>query len=155
MDAGATTVTAFDSVTAYLSSDHKRLEGVLEEACLRVADARWAAAAECLALYQRSLDRHIQLEEEIVYPLFEARSGIVDGPTAVMRDEHRCLRRAVVMMAAAITVEDAGAHAEARSFLESVRPAHEAKEERILYPMLDRLLAPHDRATITARLQRE
>ena len=49
----------------------------------------------------------------------------------------------------------AGAHAEGRSFLESVRPAHEAKEERILYPMLDRLLAPPDRATIAARPQRE
>jgi iron-sulfur cluster repair protein YtfE (RIC family) len=145
----------FDSVTAYLSWDHRRLEAGLEEADLRVAGARWPEAAAGHAAYQRNLDRHIQLEEEIVFPVFEARSGIVDGPTAVMRDEHRCLRRAVSMMGAAIAVEDAAAYAEARSFLDSVLPGHEAKEERILYPMVDRLLAPPDRATITARLQRE
>jgi hemerythrin-like domain-containing protein len=142
-------------VTAYLSWDHQRLEALLEETRLRIDDSRWAGGAESLALYQRHLERHIRLEEEIVFPLFEARSGIVDGPTAVMRDEHRCLRRAACMMAAAVADEDAAAYGQARSFLDSVRPGHEAKEERILYPMLDRLLTPHDRATITARLQRE
>ena len=58
------------------------------------------------AQLERALERHIRLEEEIVFPLFEARSGIVDGPTAVMRDEHRCLRRALALMRAGIEARD-------------------------------------------------
>jgi len=155
MDTRAAPQTTLDSVTAYLSLDHQRLDALLHEAELRVADARWADAAESHALLARGLERHIRLDEEIVFPLFEARSGIVDGPTAVMRDEHRCMRRALSMMRAGIDAEDADGFAEGLSFLNSVRSDHDAKEERILYPMTDRLLAPRDRARVAARLQRE
>jgi len=155
MDTTAVPKATLDSVTAYLSLDHQRLDALLHEAELRVADARWADAAESHALLARGLERHIRLDEEIVFPLFEARSGIVDGPTAVMRDEHRCMRRALSMMRAGIDAEDADGFAEGLSFLNSVRSDHDAKEERILYPMTDRLLAPRDRARVAARLQRE
>ena len=40
-------------------------------------------------------------------------------------------------------------------FLESVLPDHNAKEEHILYPTLDRLLRPAERAMLVERLQRE
>ena len=155
MDTRAASPPTFDSVTAYLSLDHQRLDVLLREAELRVTDARWPDAAESHSLFERGMERHIRLEEEIVFPLFEARSGIVDGPTAVMREEHRCMRRALSMMRAGIEARDAAAYAEALLFLNSVRPAHDAKEERILYPMTDRLLAPPDRARVAARLQRE
>jgi iron-sulfur cluster repair protein YtfE (RIC family) len=103
----------------------------------------------------QGLERHLRLDEEIVFPLFEARSGIVDGPTAVMREEHRCLRRALAMMRAGIEARDAGAYADALALLDAVRPVHDAKEERILYPMIDMLLTTEDRARVAARLRRE
>jgi hemerythrin-like domain-containing protein len=155
MDTAAAPEAAFDSVTAYLSFDHERLEALLQEAQIRVADGRWPDAAETQTLFERGWERHIRLEEEIVFPLFEARSGIVDGPTAIMRDEHRCMRRALALMRAGIEAEDPAGFAEALAFLNSVRPDHDAKEERILYPMTDRLLAPRVRANVAARLQRE
>lgn len=155
MPSAAAREARFDSVTGYLSWDHERLDALLVEEQLRVADVRWPEAAESHALFARGLERHIRVEEEIVFPLFEARSGIVDGPTAVMHDEHRCMLQALSMMRAAIDREDAGAHAEGLAFLNSVRPGHDAKEESILFPMTDRLLEPRDRATVAARLQRE
>jgi iron-sulfur cluster repair protein YtfE (RIC family) len=145
----------FDSVAAYLSLDHRRLDALVREGQVHVSDARWPQALTSQAQLERALERHVRLEEEIVFPLFEARSGIVDGPTAVMRDEHRCLRRALAMMRAGIEARDGAAHADALLFLNSIRPAHDAKEERILYPLIDRLLAPADRARVAARLQRE
>ncbi len=155
MDIGAAPEATFDNVTAYLSWDHARLDALLHEAGVRVADGRWPDAVESHTLFERGMQRHIRLEEEIVFPLFEARSGIVDGPTAVMRDEHRCMRRALSLMRAGIDAEDADGYAEALSFLNSVRPDHDAREESILYPMTDRLLAPRDRARVAARLERE
>jgi iron-sulfur cluster repair protein YtfE (RIC family) len=155
MATGADALAQFDSVAAYLSLDHRRLDALVREGQARVSDARWRHAATCQAELERGLDRHVRLEEEIVFPLFEARSGIVDGPTAVMREEHRCLRRALSMMRAGIEARDTAAYAAGLEFLNSVRTAHDAKEERILYPMIDRLLAPPDRARVAARLQRE
>jgi iron-sulfur cluster repair protein YtfE (RIC family) len=155
MDTGVGTKPTFDNVTGYLSWELDRLDGLLQEAELRVADERWPDAAETHALFERGMQRRIRLEEEIVFPLFEARSGLVDGPTAVMRDEHRSIRQAIAMMRTGIESEDAGLYAEALRFLQSVRRGHDAKEERILYPMTDRLLAPRDRACVAARLQRE
>ena len=155
MATGGEALARFDSVTACLSLDHRRLDELVREGEARVGGARWPQAASSQAELERRLERHIRLEEEIVFPLFEARSGIVDGPTAVMRDEHRCLRRALSMMRAAIEGRDAAAYGGGLAFLNSVRPAHDAKEERILYPMIDRLLAPGDRARVAARLQRE
>ena len=155
MATGAEARATFDSVAAYLSLDHRRLDALVREGQVHVSEARWPQALASQARLERALERHVRLEEEIVFPLFEARSGIVDGPTAVMREEHRCLRRALSMMRAAVEAEDARAWADALSFLDSVRPAHDAKEERILYPMTDRLLAPCDRARVAARLQRE
>jgi iron-sulfur cluster repair protein YtfE (RIC family) len=145
----------FDSVTGCLSWEHARLDGLLKEAEASVAAARWPEAAHSHGLFEHGLLRHLRVEEDIVFPLFEARTGIVDGPTAVMRDEHRCIRRAVAMMRAGIEGEDAGAYADGLSFLNSVRLAHDAKEERILFPMTDRLLAPSDRARVAVRLRRE
>ena len=155
MATGAEPQATFDSVTAYLSLDHRRLDALLRDAQARVAGAHWPEAARTQAQFERGMERHIRLEEEIVFPLFEARSGIVDGPTAVMRDEHRCMRRALSLMRAAIEARDRAACDEALAFLEAVRPAHYAKEERILYPMTDRLLTPHESARVAARLQRE
>jgi iron-sulfur cluster repair protein YtfE (RIC family) len=155
MATGGEAQVIFDSVTATLSLDHRRLDALLREEWSRVAGELWPDAARTHAQLERGLDRHIRLEEEIVFPLFEARSGIVDGPTAVMREEHRCLRRALTMMGAGIEACDVAAYADAVEFLNSVRPAHDAKEERILYPMIDRLLAPCDRVRVAARLQRE
>jgi hypothetical protein len=44
---------------------------------------------------------------------------------------------------------------EGLSFLNSVLPEHDAKEQHILYPTTDRLLSAAERTAVTARLLRE
>src|SRR5262245_53455092 len=112
MDTEAGRAPRYDSLTAYLSGEHARLDGLLREAGLRGAAGRWADAGESHTLLERGMQRHLRLEEEIVFPLFEARSGLVDGPTAAMRDEHRCMRQALSLMRAGIESEDARAYAD-------------------------------------------
>jgi hemerythrin-like domain-containing protein len=144
----------FDSVTGYLTWDHDRLEAVLDATRRLMQEGRWADARETYDDFDQGLARHIRIEEDVLFPLFEARTGIVDGPTAVMREEHRAIRSAVTLMRQALEAEDAGAFQEGRVFLESVMPAHNAKEEHVLYPTTDRMLEPSERARLVARLQR-
>ncbi len=80
---------------------------------------------------------------------------MVNGPTEVMRDEHRQVRTALGIMRRGLLRTDAGGYGEGLRFFDSVLPDHNAKEEHILYPTLDRLLRPAERAALVARLQRE
>jgi hemerythrin-like domain-containing protein len=143
--------TTFTTITAYLSWDHHRLDVALEAAAARVEAGDMPGARRAFAEYDRGLARHIRLEEELLFPLFEAKSGMV-GPTAVMRDEHRSIRTALAMMRSGLEGDDARAFQGGRRFLETVLPEHDAKEEHILYPTTDRLLSEAERARLTASL---
>lgn len=155
MSAAPQTTTSFDCVSGYLAWDHDRLDALLDEAAEQVEEGRWADAREPYGVFERGLDRHMRLEEEIVFPLFEARSGIVDGPTAVLREEHRAIRGALALMRGGILDSDAQAFRDGIAFFHTVMPEHDAKEEHFLYPMTDRMLTDRERATLVARLRRE
>lgn len=148
-------ITAFDSVTAYLSWDHDRLDAILESVRESVEQGEWFEARREYGEFDRGLDRHIRLEEGILFPAFEARSGRVDGPTAVMREEHRAIRAALDVMREAITRGDARYFRDGVASLLTVLPGHNAKEEHVLYPATDRALSAPERAALADRLQQE
>jgi len=150
----AASATTFDTVTAYLSWDHDRLDAILKSARARVEAGEWAHAQAEYGDFDRGLHRHIRLEEEILFPLFEQRTGS-EGPTSVMRAEHKVIRAALGVMGDAVGRRDAGAFREGVATLFSVLPDHNEKEEQVLYPTTDRVLPEGERAALAARLQRE
>jgi len=155
MDAQGAVGSGFDSVTAYLGWEHGRLNEELRSVSSAVERGRFADAAAVYEELELGLLRHMRIEEELLFPVFEARSGMVNGPTEVMRDEHRQVRTALGLMRRGLQRTDAGAYGDGLRFFDSVLPDHNAKEEHILYPTLDRLLRPAERAALVARLQRE
>ena len=81
-----------------------------------------------------------------------------DSVTAYLGWEHGRLNEALRSVSSAVErgrFADAAAYGEGLRFFDSVLPDHNAKEEHILYPTLDRLLRPAERAALVARLQRE
>jgi len=155
MDVSAGVGMDFESVTSYLAWEHDRLDEVLRSVSAAVKNGRFDEATSGYARFESGLRRHLRLEEELIFPVFEARSGMVSGPTDVMRDEHRHVRQALDLMWHGLQGSDAGAYEDGLRFFESVLPDHNAKEEHILYPTLDSLLRPTERAALVSRLQRE
>ncbi len=152
---GTDALTEFDTISGYLSWDHDRLDGILAEVCDLVERGSLAAARDRYGAFEEGLGRHIRIEEELLFPLFEARMGMRLGPTEVMREEHREIQQALVLMRDGLAVGDATGFREGLKFLRAVLPSHNDTEEHVLYPMTDRLLSDTERATFTARLQRE
>lgn len=142
----------FEDVTTYLSWDHDRLDAILADVCLRVDAGKLQEAEASYREFLTGLTRHIRLEEELVFPLFEARTGVTGGPTAVMRAEHREIERALEMMKDGLAQKSADAFREGLRFLRSVLPDHNAKEEHVLYPTTDRVLSGDERSTFVERL---
>ena len=155
MDATAVVTSGFESVTGYLGRHHDHLDEVLRLVSAAVEKGGFTVAAVRYEEFEHEMLRHLRIEEELLFPVFEARSGMMSGPTDSIRGEHAQMRKALGLMRSGLQVKDPGAYGAGLRFLQSVLPDHNAKEEHILYPTLDSLLRPAERAALVARLQRE
>jgi hemerythrin-like domain-containing protein len=129
------------TVTALLQDDHERLDALVDDLRTSVAKAAFAEAREGFVAFASGLRRHIDVEEQVLFPAFEAATGMRShGPTAVMRAEHADIRRLLDRTAAALEKADATALGEATDALTALLAEHDQKEEHVLYPMTDRVL---------------
>lgn len=143
----------FQSVTSYLMFDHDRLDAVLYEVFALVAESSFEAATGRFSAFHAGMKRHLRIEEEILFPEFDARSGGSTGPTDLARRDHGVIREAIADMQAAISARDARAFFAARKKFLSVLPAHHAQEEQLLYPLIDATMTDEERHAIVARMR--
>lgn len=140
-----------DSVNQFYAQDHDRLDGLLAEyRALKGTDH--AAAKERFKAFLKGLSRHIVWEEDILFPLFEERTGMRGGgPTAVMRAEHRMIQEALDALHQKVRAADPDSDREVAALLAVLGP-HNMKEENILYPMIDGGLDDAGRAAVKAKM---
>ncbi len=124
-----------DSIAGFLTHDHHRVDGYFAAARQAIASRRWDEARQHLAEFGRALEEHVRIEEEILFPAFEARSEGVGGPTQTMRMEHREMRRLLETMAAAVQGRDARRARDLAQTLLALLQAHDLKEQHALCPM--------------------
>jgi hypothetical protein len=95
------------TVTGYLHWDHRRLDALLESSRSSLGDGAHADAAARFLEFATGLGRHIRMEEEVLFPAFEASTGMRGaGPTTVMRGEHLEILGILGEMKACVTVTD-------------------------------------------------
>lgn len=143
-----------ESVGDLLGFDHDRLDAILAEARRAWEGGDLAAAQEGYGAFAVGLARHIRAEEELLFPAFEAVSGMPPntGPTMVMRMEHRDLERALAAIREAL---EAGAPSEPPEMRDLLRllESHNRKEEYVLYPATDGRLAAEERIALCRRIE--
>jgi hemerythrin-like domain-containing protein len=91
--------------------------------------------------FQNRLLRHLAMEEQLMFPAFEAATGMTAGPTQVMRMEHEQMRGVLAQMSAAVERGDAEELVDQGDTLNILIQQHNMKEEGMLYPMATRALA--------------
>ena len=125
-----------ESITTHFGADHDRLDALFTEfQSLKRKDP--AAAKEKFKGFLKGLTRHIVWEEEVLFPLFEQRTGMKDsGPTAVMRLEHRQIGAHLDAIHEKVRVADPESDASEKALLQILKE-HNMKEERMLYPAID------------------
>jgi hemerythrin-like domain-containing protein len=142
------------TLAAFYAVDHDGIDRILED--FRAANARHEPGA--VATYREfkaRLERHIGWEEDILFPLFERLSGLRDnGPTVVMRSEHRTIRTLLDAIDAALQRGGTSIEADESALLAALA-THNMKEENILYPLIDRQVTPADRDAVFARMRAE
>lgn len=75
-----------------------------------------------------------------MFPAFEARTGMTQGPTMIMRSEHEQMTDLLDQMAGAVASKDRNAYLGDADTLLVLMQQHNMKEEQMLYQMADQAL---------------
>ncbi|MEE8339331.1 MAG: hemerythrin domain-containing protein [Xanthomonadales bacterium] len=149
-----TTIDIEAGLADFFAQDHRdcdsrwaELEGLLDNGDTDAANQAWQE-------FDDGMRRHFAMEEDILFPAFDARSGMGGGgPTAMMRMEHQQMRGLLDQIGAAMSSGDTEEALDLGDTLLMVIQQHNVKEEGMLYPMAENMLAG-DWAALAEQLEK-
>lgn len=120
---------------SFMGEDHDKLDNIFKE-FKNIKNINKNRAKNLFHEFKTGLQRHIVWEEEILFPLFENKTGTQDtGPTTVMRMEHKKIKDFLEKIHHGL-----GQTTQTNDLEEGlieVLTEHNDKEENILYPWID------------------
>lgn len=126
-----------DKVFKFMADDHDRLDN-LYKSFQKNRGKDWAEATEIFHQFKTGLQRHIIWEEDILFSLFENKTGATTGgPTEMMRDEHKQIKAILEKIHEGVIKERVNKKLDNDLF--DVLEPHNRKEEEILYPWIDQI----------------
>jgi hemerythrin-like domain-containing protein len=129
------------AIVEFLGGDHRACDDLFASAENAVAQKNWDSARSLFEHFESAMAHHFAMEEEVLFPAFEARTGMSKGPTQVMRSEHEQMRGLIQDMARAVAGSNQDGYLGLSETLNMLMQQHNVKEENMLYPMSDQALA--------------
>jgi hemerythrin-like domain-containing protein len=126
--------------TQILPDHHRHCDDLFAAAEDSVQRGDWETAAPSFGHFRTQMNAHFEAEESVLFPAFEAATGMSGGPTSMMRHEHEQMRTLLSQLSSACSSRDRDAYGGAAETLLMLMQQHNMKEENILYPMCDRAL---------------
>ncbi|HHH40139.1 MAG TPA: hemerythrin domain-containing protein [Sedimenticola sp.] len=127
------------SITETMTADHRHCDEIFARAEELVANRDWEQATTRYGEFRDAMEHHFSMEEEALFPRFEARVGNAMGPTQVMRMEHIQMRKLFDDMGEAVQQQDRDRYLGLSETLMMLMQQHNMKEEQMLYPMTDQV----------------
>ncbi len=128
------------TIKEYLTSDHRKCDDrfakMEEQAGNSLVDAK-----ELTQEFIEDMEHHFQMEEHVMFAEFEAKTGMTEGPTAMMRLEHMQMRNLMKGLLEAISLDDKDKFFSVSETLMILLQQHNMKEEQMLYPMAQQHLS--------------
>lgn len=135
------------AVTNFYGEDHDRLDDLFRK-FQQMKRKDFNEAKGFFKQFKAGLQRHIVWEEEILFPLFERKTGLSEhGPTEVMRREHRLIGQYLEQIHEKVKLGDPETNDEEQLLLNTLF-AHNQKEEQILYPAIDQSMTATERSEV-------
>jgi regulator of cell morphogenesis and NO signaling len=135
------------TITEFYEQDHDRLDDLFKT-FQRLKRSDFAKAKEAFKEFKFGLQRHIVWEEDILFPLWEKETGITEGgATSVMRTEHRQIGQHLEAIHQKVVDQNPDSDQDEQALL-NLLGSHNMKEERVLYPGIDRVTSVKVRETV-------
>ena len=128
------------SISKFMENNHRECDHLFAVAEESVANGKWQKAHSEFDAFRSETERHLKMEEEVLFPAFDAKTGMEGGPTHVMRSEHQQMRKVIDDMAQALGNKDGDAYLGLSETLMVLMQQHNMKEEQMLYRMMDQAL---------------
>lgn len=139
-------------ITHFYTDDHDQLDGYFKK-FQELKRQDYSQAKEYFKKFKFGLQRHIVWEEEIIFPLFEEKTGMKNGgPTEVMRQEHRQIKAHLEEVHKKVQCQDPESDQE-EQLLWDVLKQHNHKEENILYPAIDQSVSDEERQNVFGKME--
>ena len=136
------------TIKEYLTSDHRRCDDIFaameEKASNSLIDTK-EIAKEFIA----DMEHHFQMEERVMFLEFETKTGMTQGPTAMMRQEHTQMRSLMTQMCEAIDANNKDKFFGLSETLMILLQQHNMKEEQMLYPMAEQHLSTESKQIVS------
>jgi regulator of cell morphogenesis and NO signaling len=135
------------TVTEFFEQDHDRLDELFKTfQQLKRSDC--AKAKEAFQGFKFGLQRHIVWEEDLLFRIWEEKTGMSDsGPTPAMRHEHRQIKQQLEAIHQKVADQNLDSDQEEQALLDLLG-SHNRKEERALYPAIDKVTSREEREAV-------
>ena len=127
------------SIKEFMTQGHKDCDEIFAQMEEAVASKSENAYSK-FEVFQDSLTNHFKMEEMVLFPAFEQKSGMMNGPTQVMVMEHEQMRELLSKMETAVETKDNDKFFGLSETLMILMQQHNMKEEQMLYTMIEQHL---------------
>ena len=125
-------------ISEYMKPEHRACDSLFAEAEGAVINGNFDAAATFFKEFSDNTLRHFHKEESVLFPTFEEVTGMRQGPTQMMRQEHEQMRELISRLEKAVESKDKEHYLAVAEPLMILMQQHNMKEEQMLYAMCDR-----------------
>ena len=129
------------NIKEFMSQDHRDCDLLFATAENAVSKDNWETATQAFNEFVQAMERHLGVEEKELFPAFEEETGVVTGPTEMMRMEHDQMRVLFAEMRDALEKQQGNDYLGIADTLLILMQQHNIKEEQILYNMMDQRLS--------------
>ena len=125
-------------ILEFMRDDHRACDHLYTEAENALAAKKTESAKELFEAFSSATNHHFDMEEKELFITFEKRTGMMGGPTQMMRYEHQQLRSLLESLRLALEENRPTDFFGIGESMMIMLQQHNMKEEQMLYPMIDR-----------------
>ena len=130
-----------ETITSFLTQDHRDCDDNLAKLETSAASENWVETQKAFDIFYNDMIHHFAMEEKIMFPAFENKTGMQGGPTQIMRMEHAQMLNVLDQMKNDVEKKDKEHFFGLSETLMMLMQQHNMKEEQMLYRMADQHLA--------------
>ncbi len=129
------------SIKDFLTKDHRHCDETFAKMEEKANMEGLAAAKELYMQMAQEMEHHFQMEERVMFPAFEQKTGTTQGPTQMMRMEHTQIRSLIKQIGEALEDDNRDKFFGLTETMMIMLQQHNMKEEQMLYTMAQQHLS--------------
>ena len=129
------------NIKEFMTKDHRHCDDTFAEMEQKANSEGLAAAKELYTKMAEEMEHHFQMEERVIFPAFEEKTGMTEGPTQMMRMEHTQMRSLIKEIGEALDEDNKDRFFGLTETMMIMVQQHNMKEEQMLYTMVQQHLS--------------